>query len=251
MNKNISEKILKFRKACSLTQEQLGEKLGITGQAVSKWEKGESMPDIMILPELCDIFGISVDALFEMPVSLKHKNITRDFCEHAMDNQPNKHLLNVFAGLHGGKEKLFENCRAINFAPDYLRIYESRGMGFILNTKELMDNTLNINLEETTYNLRKLNNENCLSVLRCVSIDKAVTINEIAEKIGLDEDSVYKILFAFMKRNFVICGIDDTGKRGYLQGNGMAGVYMILAGCNVLNNTGINQTSESITRAIK
>ena len=42
MSKTISEKIAELRKKCGLTQEQLGERLGISGQAVSKWEKGVS-----------------------------------------------------------------------------------------------------------------------------------------------------------------------------------------------------------------
>ncbi len=67
MNKPISQKISEIRKARSLTQEQLGAKLGISSQAVSKWEKGESMPDIMLLPSLCEILGITADALLEVP----------------------------------------------------------------------------------------------------------------------------------------------------------------------------------------
>lgn len=78
MNKPISEKISEFRKARSLTQEQLGTKLGISSQAVSKWEKGESMPDIMLLPQLCEIFGVTADALLEVPTSIKKKIV----CPH-------------------------------------------------------------------------------------------------------------------------------------------------------------------------
>ncbi|PWM45601.1 MAG: hypothetical protein DBX47_04160 [Clostridiales bacterium] len=63
MTETVNEKIHKFRKAKKLTQEQLGQKLGLTPQAVSKWEKGLTMPDILLLPELCDIFGISIDDL--------------------------------------------------------------------------------------------------------------------------------------------------------------------------------------------
>jgi len=59
----IHERISMHRKAAGLTQEQLGAKLGISGQAVSKWEKGDSLPDILLLPELCDIFGITTDDL--------------------------------------------------------------------------------------------------------------------------------------------------------------------------------------------
>jgi transcriptional regulator with XRE-family HTH domain len=61
---NISENIYNFRKSSGLTQENLADKLGISFQAVSKWETGQSMPDITALPVLADIFGTSIDGLF-------------------------------------------------------------------------------------------------------------------------------------------------------------------------------------------
>lgn len=55
--------IAECRKQTNLTQAHLAEKLGITDKAVSKWERGISMPDSSIMLELCDILGISVNEL--------------------------------------------------------------------------------------------------------------------------------------------------------------------------------------------
>ena len=55
--------IAECRKKAKLTQMQLAEKLGITDKAVSKWERGVAMPDTLIMLELCDILGISVNEL--------------------------------------------------------------------------------------------------------------------------------------------------------------------------------------------
>ena len=55
--------IAECRKEKSLTQMQLSEKLGITDKAVSKWERGITMPDTSIMLELCDILGISGNEL--------------------------------------------------------------------------------------------------------------------------------------------------------------------------------------------
>jgi transcriptional regulator with XRE-family HTH domain/DNA-directed RNA polymerase subunit RPC12/RpoP len=55
--------IAECRKSADLTQMQLAEKLGITDKAISKWERGVSMPDSSIMLELCDILGISVNEL--------------------------------------------------------------------------------------------------------------------------------------------------------------------------------------------
>ena len=51
------------RKKSNLTQLQLAEKLGITDKAISKWERGITMPDSSIMLDLCDILGINVNEL--------------------------------------------------------------------------------------------------------------------------------------------------------------------------------------------
>lgn len=56
----------KYRIAKDLTQEDVAELLGITAQSVSKWERGESYPDITFLPALANIFETSVDLLIGM-----------------------------------------------------------------------------------------------------------------------------------------------------------------------------------------
>jgi len=60
----LNETIKAYRKEMKLTQEQLAEAMGVTVGAVSKWESGLSNPDIMLLPKLARLFGISLDVLF-------------------------------------------------------------------------------------------------------------------------------------------------------------------------------------------
>lgn len=60
----INETIRDYRKKMKLTQEQLAEIMGVTVGAVSKWELGLSNPDIMLLPKLAKLFGVSLDVLF-------------------------------------------------------------------------------------------------------------------------------------------------------------------------------------------
>ena len=59
----LSEKILSLRTRMGLSQEDLAEKLGVSRQSVSKWETGQSVPDLDKLIKLADLFGISVDEL--------------------------------------------------------------------------------------------------------------------------------------------------------------------------------------------
>lgn len=63
MEQTLGKRIMTNRKRLGLTQDQLAEQLGVTAQAVSKWENDQSCPDISILPKLAEIFGISTDAL--------------------------------------------------------------------------------------------------------------------------------------------------------------------------------------------
>ncbi len=59
----IGQKISALRKEKGLTQEGLAEKLGVSPQAVSKWENDVSCPDIMLLPKLAELFGVTTDEI--------------------------------------------------------------------------------------------------------------------------------------------------------------------------------------------
>lgn len=63
MSQTLGERIASLRKKAGLTQEELAEKLGISPQAVSKWENDISCPDIMSIPNVAKILGVSTDTL--------------------------------------------------------------------------------------------------------------------------------------------------------------------------------------------
>jgi len=60
---NLSSIIIKLRKENNYSQEVLAEKIGVSRQAVSKWERNEASPDIQNIQLLADIFGVSIDEL--------------------------------------------------------------------------------------------------------------------------------------------------------------------------------------------
>lgn len=59
----VADNITMYRKANGLTQIQLAEKLNYSDKAVSKWERGESLPDLYILMQIVDMFGITLNDL--------------------------------------------------------------------------------------------------------------------------------------------------------------------------------------------
>lgn len=63
---DLGKKIKQLRFKAGLTQEQLADKLGIGPQSVSKWENAVAMPDITTLPLLAEVFGVSIDDLFDL-----------------------------------------------------------------------------------------------------------------------------------------------------------------------------------------
>ena len=73
---NIGSKIRELRKQRGITQEQLATSIGISFQAVSKWENNIALPDITLAPMLASYFGVTMDELFDF-------KITEEVCEKA------------------------------------------------------------------------------------------------------------------------------------------------------------------------
>lgn len=65
MRDEIGKRISELRKSFNMNQEELAEKLNVTFQAVSKWETGDTYPDIGLLPALSECFHVSVDYLLK------------------------------------------------------------------------------------------------------------------------------------------------------------------------------------------
>ncbi len=65
MEKTIGKKLYELRKQSGFTQDYVAEKLGVSAQAVSKWENDIACPDIMTLPNIAELYEITVDELFK------------------------------------------------------------------------------------------------------------------------------------------------------------------------------------------
>jgi transcriptional regulator with XRE-family HTH domain len=70
---NIAKNITALRQASRMTQLELAEKLNYSDKAISKWERGESIPDVMVLKSIADLFGVTLDYLLEDDHSVKPK----------------------------------------------------------------------------------------------------------------------------------------------------------------------------------
>lgn len=103
----IGENIKRLRRERDLTQEEVAAHLGISFQAISKWERGDGYPDITMLPSLANYFGVSVDELIgmnEIARAEKYEEINRLWEEN---NLKGLHLENI--GLMRDSLKAFPN----------------------------------------------------------------------------------------------------------------------------------------------
>lgn len=99
----LGENIASLRRATGLTQELLADRLGVTSQAVSKWERQLSCPDVSLLPTMAEVFSVSIDELF---VRLDPESDSR------IDDLPweddGKVRIAVFEGKHLCVREVFE-----------------------------------------------------------------------------------------------------------------------------------------------
>lgn len=123
MKNKFAKNIKRYRKEKGLTQEGLAQQLGVTYQAVSKWENGQSMPDITFLPELSSVLEVSVDKLlgyisYDKKVTIyEEEYLTPDYywgvkpnsvCYQVLELMPpTKHLRILDIGCGEGKDSVF------------------------------------------------------------------------------------------------------------------------------------------------
>ena len=94
-----------YRKQHGYTQEQIAEKLGVSRQAVAKWERGDCLPDIENVIALADLYEITVDSLV--------RNITAINNEHTNEQRDKKHMFGVTRVNDKGQITLPKKCREI------------------------------------------------------------------------------------------------------------------------------------------
>lgn len=116
-----------YRKLYSMTQEELSRQLGISAQAVSKWEQGLSSPDISLLPLIADVFHISVDELFGRKLQTEP---VFDLVDSVPWEDDGKIRIAVFQGkklMHQSKTELSRGINTINVHFDNGSLYKING----------------------------------------------------------------------------------------------------------------------------
>ena len=95
VRKNIAENIALLRTEAGMTQASLAEILNYTDKAVSKWERGEAVPDIVTIKQIADYFGVSVDYLLRRD----HKEDLKEREQLMAAKKKNRRLITLICGL--------------------------------------------------------------------------------------------------------------------------------------------------------
>ena len=122
---NIGKRIRDFRLVMGITQEILAKELGVTAQAVSRWENGVAMPDITLLPALSVYFGVRIDDFFELSDEAQQERIynmtqTEEFLSGADFDHAERYL----------KDRLAMNPEDAKSLATLPRLYIHRAEGY-------------------------------------------------------------------------------------------------------------------------
>ena len=258
---SISEKILQYRKKRGLTQETLGEALSVTGQAVSKWEVGSTMPDISLLPRLCELLDVSPDVLLEIPQETQIRYLKKNLSTYVSDvsecrGQETTSLLLEMIGSTIGNEGYNYDGNNLRMWDDSIRLRLQRAnvdpehredrqneAAFVMNGEQIQSHYLSISTSSLNIFLDLFRSECTFAILRETKVQSSVTAAELEEKTGIPLEELRLALLDLLEIGILAVRVDKTGKRGYVRDAGYAAVMMVLAAadaCACIRGPGIN-----------
>ncbi len=229
MGKNIAY----FRKSKGYTQEELGQKIGVTNQAVSKWESEASMPDIMLLPQIAKALDVTLDDLFADRILNTSTQGSKVFDEQAVHSFPKDAQAMIIDSLC--QQTNLVNCNSWDFLKaeqnpstkkfDQIRQFytmcclsDTSGAAFVSNTLTMIDSCIKptdigaiFDKPEVASGMKKLSDSNVRRILAHICNDyfqstkpfdymdsEYFTIdiqsNELARSLGISSDDMMEAL---------------------------------------------------------
>ncbi len=206
---SIGKNIAKYRKAKGLTQEELGAKLGVTNQAVSKWESEVSMPDVMLLPEIANALNITLDDLYGIAKEPEKISCSADdfpaFCHQKLIElfYYNTKMRFTHIGSSDKEQlefqikKLMQGCRIGCLSNTQGAIVTTEDFSFIDNTYKAVNSENVIKSQADDYTLMYLTDKNFRKVFyyqyktafeRSKENNTEFTFDEIMTGCNLTED---------------------------------------------------------------
>jgi len=148
MDLNLGNVIKRLRAEHAVKQEELADYLGISFQAVSKWETGTTLPDITLLPKLAAFFGVRIDELFSVNHEDELERIDLMLQREAMTDQNYSYAKRVLDGI------LRENQDDTGAIKRYAKVYLTKTNTDLLAAGRMLEKAMELSpLDEEVYSL--------------------------------------------------------------------------------------------------
>ena len=179
MKLNIGNNIRNFRRNMDITQEQLAEQLGVSYQAISRWENGTTYPDIELLPSLATFFNTSVDQLIGCPENEKEKTAKKTFDDLAQATFEENPDVDKIVSLIRDIRRNY-----LTYDPFwYFRIYCRQSCLILPEVLSEVRLTYDAFMEKSTDNFKR-----CTAIGQMAALEEEENMEEFLKKYAFDED---------------------------------------------------------------
>lgn len=254
--KIFGEKLRNHRKSLGLTQEEAAEKIGVSAQAVSKWESGECLPDVFNLKAITDLYKISADVLLETEndgnidtAASKIEQIATEFVWANSNGTKNRYgknphtelgndLWEMWKGIYfvetGNREmqardKMLGNTRICGRYG--MKIWDDDGVACVI--KSSLIESLSPFTSATQEIINAICSEEGQKIIIALKCHKPLSKNEIIEKTGVETGRLNELLILFIENKIIEFANNESGYK--LTGHCGIAAYMVLAAMYILN----------------
>lgn len=255
--KVFGEKLRNHRKRIGMTQEQVAEKIGVSPQAISKWESGECLPDCFNLKAISDLYKISTDVLLDTEtngdidaVASKIEQLGTEFV-WSVTNQERYHtnlrqelgqdLWTMWKGIYftevGNRELQEESKKQGNLriiGSFGTKIWDDEGIACVIQSSLIQKLVpFDQNIIEIIQAISSEEGQKLILALQC---DLPVSKQNLIEKVNIDVFRLNELLLLFTENRIIEFVADHSPeKRGYIiSGHCGIAAYMMLSAMHIL-----------------
>ncbi len=257
--KLFGEKLRKHRKIRGMTQEEVVEKIGVSAQAVSKWEAGDCLPDCFNLKAISEVYRISTDVLLETEsdgdidiVADKIEQICTEFIwasanreryESNLRKELGDDLWKMWKGIYfseiGNRElqEASKNNGNLRISGNYgLKIWDNDGVACVIKSGLVKEFPLSSSFGADV--ITELCSEEARKLINALNCQLPISKNDIIEKTNIELSRLNELLLLFTE-NRIIEFISDkriSDVSGYkISGHCGIVAYMVFAAIHILN----------------
>jgi len=255
--KLFGEKLRNHRKRLGMTQEEVAEKVGVSPQAISKWEAGDCLPDCFNLKTISDVYKISADVLLETEsngdldaVATKIEQLAMEYIWANKECNPNHNphqelgedLWKMWKGIYfteelnpAGKEKSKNNGNTRIIGSFGTKIWDDEGIACVI--KSSLINKLVPFDQSTAEVIQELCSEEGQKLILALRSDTPTPKHILTEKVNIDLSRLNTLLLLFTENRIIEYIAENRPEdRGYLI-CGHCGIvaYMVLTAMHTLN----------------